>query len=150
MTEIKWTKLHKVLKEYADYFINKARENIGANNSYATGKLGDTMDSIIEITDNNISVKISLQDYWEYLDKGTKPHYPPIQAIKEWVEVKNIDISPYAIQKSIGEKGTQPHPFFNDAKDETYRAFEQRIYYAIQEDIAEWVTDNLNQMLGRL
>lgn len=150
MTEIKWTKLHKVLKEYADYFINKARENIGANNSYATGKLGDTMDSIIEITDNNISVKISLQDYWEYLDKGTKPHYPPISAIKEWVEVKNLSISPYAVQKSIGEKGTQPHPFFNDAKDETYRAFEQRIYYAIQEDIAEWITDNLNQMLGRL
>ena len=148
MTTIKWTKLHKVLNDYADYFIQNARNKIGANNSYATGKLGDTLDKVIEITDDRMSVKIKLQDYWEYLDKGTKPHYPPIQAIKEWVEVKNIDISPYAIQKSIGEKGTQPHPFFNESKDNIYKQFENKIIYAIEEDIAEWVTDNINQMLS--
>jgi hypothetical protein len=159
MTEIKWTRLHKVLKEYGDRFIQLAKDKMGMNKSYATGELADTMETVVEINDEYFKVSIKLQDYWYYLENGTKPHFPPLQAIKEWVEVKgitpeerngytpSIEQLPYMIQKSIGKYGTEAHPFFNENKEIVYKEFENNIIYAIDEDIAEWVNDNVTEML---
>ena len=146
MIEIKWNKLTQVLNDYADYFINKARQNIIDNNSVATGTLMNTMEKIVEINDNKISVKIKLQDYWDDLENGQRPFTLGIATIKDWIEVKNLDLNPYAVQKKIQKEGTDAHPFFNSAKDETYKIFEQRITYAIEEDIAQWVIDNVNEI----
>lgn len=155
MTEIKWTRLHKVLEEYGNRFIQLAKDKMGMNQSYATGELADTMETIVEINDEYFKVSIKLQDYWYYLENGTKPHFPPLQAIKEWVEVKgitpeerngykpSIEQLPYMIQKSIGKYGTEAHPFFNENKEIVYKEFENNIIYAIEEDIAEWVNDNI-------
>lgn len=159
MTEIKWTRLHKVLEEYGDRFIQLAKDKMGMNKSYATGELADTMETVVEINDEYFKVSIKLQDYWYYLENGTKPHFPPLQAIKEWVEVKgitpeerngytpSIEQLPYMIQKSIGKYGTEAHPFFNENKEIVYKEFENNIIYAIDEDIAEWVNDNVTEML---
>ena len=38
------------------------------------------------------------------------PHYPPIKALKPWAEAKGLN--PYAVQQSIGKKGTPLVPFF--------------------------------------
>lgn len=155
MTEIKWTRLHKVLEEYGDRFIQLAKDKMGMNQSYATGELADTMETIVEINDDYFKVSIKLLDYWYYLENGTKPHFPPLQAIKEWVEVKgitpeerngykpSIEQLPYMIQKSIGKYGTEAHPFFNENKEIVYKEFENNIIYAIEEDIAEWINDNI-------
>lgn len=159
MTEIKWTRLHKVLEEYGNRFIQLAKDKMGMNKSYATGELADTMETVVEINDEYFKVSIKLQDYWYYLENGTKPHFPPLQAIKEWVEVKgitpeerngytpSIEQLPYMIQKSIGKYGTEAHPFFNENKEIVYKEFENNIIYAIDEDIAEWVNDNVTEML---
>ena len=159
MTEIKWTRLHKVLEEYGNRFIQLAKDKMGMNKSYATGELADTMETVVEINDEYFKVSIKLQDYWYYLENGTKPHFPPLQAIKDWVEVKgitpeerngytpSIEQLPYMIQKSIGKYGTEAHPFFNENKEIVYKEFENNIIYAIDEDIAEWVNDNVTEML---
>lgn len=162
MTEIKWTRLHKVLEEYGNRFIQLAKDKMGMNKSYATGELADTMQTIVEINDEYFKVSIKLQDYWYYLENGTKPHFPPLQAIKDWVEVKgitpeerngytpSIEQLPYMIQKSIGKYGTEAHPFFNENKEIVYKEFENNIIYAIDEDIAEWVNDNVTEMLKNI
>ena len=162
MTEIKWTRLHKVLEGYGDRFIQLAKDKMGMNKSYATGELADTMEKIVEINDEYFKGSIKLQDYWYYLENGTKPHFPPLQAIKEWVEVKgitpeerngytpSIEQLPYMIQKSIGKYGTEAHPFFNENKEIVYKEFENNIIYAIDEDIAEWVNDNVTEMLKNI
>lgn len=159
MTEIKWTRLHKVLEEYGDRFIQLAKDKMGINKSYATGELADSMEAVVEINDEYFKVSIKLLDYWYYLENGTKPHFPPLQAIKDWVEVKgitpeerngytpSIEDLPYMIQKSIGKYGTEAHPFFNENKEIVYKEFENNIIYAIDEDIAEWVNDNVTEML---
>ena len=161
MTEIKWTRLHKVLEEYGNRFIQLAKDKMGMNQSYATGELADTMETVVEINDEYFKVSIKLQDYWYYLENGTKPHFPPLQAIKDWVEVKgitpeerngytSIEDLPYMIQKSIGKYGTEAHPFFNENKEIVYKEFENNIIYAIDEDIAEWINDNVTEMLKNI
>ena len=46
-----------------------------------------------------------------------KPHYPPIKKLKPWAEAKGLN--PYAVQRSIGKKGTPLVPFFLIAEKKT-------------------------------
>ena len=52
-------------------------------------------------------------DYGIYVEKGTDPHFPPISAISPWAKRHGID--PFALQQSIGKKGTEANPFFERA-----------------------------------
>ena len=56
-----------------------------------------------------------------------------------------------AISKNIEKRGIPPKPFFKEAKEKTYETFENRIAYAIQEDIDAYVENVLLEyakMLG--
>ena len=47
----------------------------------------------------------------------SKPHYPPIKKLIKWSQAKGLN--PYAVQKSIGKKGTPLVPFFLIAEKKT-------------------------------
>lgn len=47
----------------------------------------------------------------------SKPHYPPIKKLKPWAESKGLNA--YAVQRSIGQKGTPLVPFFLIAEKKT-------------------------------
>ena len=169
--DIEWKSLTRVLEEYADYFIQEAKDNLGKYGAYASGKLADTMKPFIEIGQEGFKIKINLQDYWYYVENGAKgiesspagakckAHRPPVPKIKEWIEVKGIGTGDsdkdlgmaIAISKNIEKRGIPPKPFFREAKETTYEAFENRIVYAIQEDIDAYVENVLLEyakMLG--
>ena len=57
----------------------------------------------------NFKANLNLKEPWS----RSKPHYPPISALQEWAD--DHDISPYVVQKAIGEKGTPLIPFFKIA-----------------------------------
>lgn len=96
---IEWKHLRQVLEDYAAYFIQQARDNLGKNNSYASGELGDTMAPVITIGVDYFKVEIRIKDYWEYLEKGTKPHWVPINALKQWVSIKPVRPRPMTIKR---------------------------------------------------
>lgn len=152
---IQWTNLERVLNEFADYFIQQARSNLGKNGSYASGALGDTMQKIIEIKENHYSVSIELQNYWEHIENGRKPgKFPPPYRIQEWISVKPVHPRPlkngklptvkqlsFLIGRKIAEEGIQPKPFFKPALQDALARFQDSISYAIDEDVAVWVQD---------
>ena len=47
----------------------------------------------------------------------SKPHFPPIKKLIPWAEAKGLN--PYAVQRSIGKKGTPLVPFFLIAEKNT-------------------------------
>jgi len=49
----------------------------------------------------------------------SKPHYAPIKALEKWGPVKRGEISAWAVQKPIANKGTPLVPFFLIAEKET-------------------------------
>lgn len=53
--------------------------------------------------------------YALYLEQGTSPHWPPIEAVTPWAERHGIE--PFLVAKSISEKGTPAKPFFKPACD---------------------------------
>jgi hypothetical protein len=56
-----------------------------------------------------------------YLEFGTRPHFPPLEALEDWARKHGFD-SAYPIAKKIAEKGTEARPhlfpaFFAEAQE---------------------------------
>lgn len=153
--QIKWTTLERVLNEFADQFIQNARDNLQSDGSIATGELYDSFEKIVEIGDDWFKVSVSLADYWKYVENGRGPgKYPPLDAIRNWIEVKpvtpqagvdgkvpSVEQLTFLISRKIAEEGTDPKPFFEPAKEQTVRDFEERISLAIQEDVSNFILE---------
>ena len=120
MEDIVWNNLERVLNDFADAVIQKARENLEKNGTNATGALSQSMDQNkderVKIEEDRYQVFIALEDYWKYIEYGTGPahvkegvdeynvvhlgvvhggepraqYWPPIGVIRNWVNVKGI------------------------------------------------------------
>ena len=159
--DIKWTALERVLNEFADTFIELARGNLENNNTNASGELRDSIEKIIEIGEDSYSVKISLADYWTYVEKGRGPgKFPPPPAIRTWIDVKPVTPTPgmngktptveqltFLIGRKIAREGTQPQPFFEPAKEQAIRQFSQAIDDAIAQDVSDWILELVDRKM---
>lgn len=52
---------------------------------------------------------VSREKYAQFVELGTKPHWPPIDALRGWAARHGIN--PYAVQWKIGTFGTDPTHF---------------------------------------
>lgn len=155
MEDIKWTRLTEVLNEFADAFIQNARNNLDANQSNASYNLYNSFEKVIEVGEDYFKVSISLADYWQYLENGRGPgKFPPVDKIKEWIEVKPVNPTPlsngktpsveqlsFLISRKIANEGTEGKPFFEPAKEQTIREFEDKINQAIEEDVSNFILE---------
>lgn len=153
MEDIKWTRLTEVLNEFADAFIENARNNLEANQSNASYNLYNSFEKVIEVGEDYFKVSISLADYWQFLERGRGPgKFPPVDKIKEWIEVKPVNPTPlsngktpsveqlsFLISRKIANEGTEGKPFFEPAKEQTIREFEDKINQAIDEDVSNFI-----------
>lgn len=171
--DIKWTHLEQVLNDFADYFIQLAKDNLQANGSIASEDLYNSFEKIIEIGEDYYSVKISLEDYWRYVEEGTGPehkpdarsaYWPNVDAIKNWITVKrlptvDVDSTAFLISRAIAGKspnqaqlanpqgGIIAKPFFELAKQDAIERFELEIELAIDEDIRVFVEESVENFL---
>ena len=92
----------------------------------------------------------NLQDYWKYLENGTKPHFPPTDKIEQWIRIKHIvpqsmnGIVPttkqlaYLIARSISVKGTKPTKLLQktiDGADNLISALVSKIQNQLEKEI---------------
>lgn len=110
-----------LLYKYASAIIDKDHS--------ASGKLVLSSNSVINWNNGAFTIDFVLQDYWKYLEYGTKPHFPPINKIEEWIRVKPV--VPYAmdgrvpttkqlaylIGRKISEVGTKPTHLLEETLD---------------------------------
>ena len=155
MEDIKWIRLTEVLNEFADAFIQNARNNLDANQSNASYNLYNSFEKVIEVGEDYFKVSVSLADYWQYVENGRGPgKFPPVDKIKEWIEVKPVNPTPlsngktpsveqlsFLISRKIANEGTEGKPFFEPAKEQTIREFEDKINQAIDEDVSNFILE---------
>lgn len=155
MMDIKWTHLERVLNEFADYFIEEARRNLDENDTNASYELYNSFETIIDVGQDYFKVSVSLADYWKYVENGRGPgRYPPIDKIREWVEVKPVSITPgmngrtpsveqvsFLIARKIANEGTEAQPFFEPAKEKAIDRFNDAINEAIMDDVYDYIDE---------
>lgn len=84
--------------------------------------------------------------------KDRKGYTVPRVALLEWIKKKGIKPEAkvpsvmslaWAISTNIGKYGTKPHPFFEKAKEDALRRYEEPIFLAIREDIETYLEEQL-------
>ena len=92
-----------------------ARRNIRNIDAYATG----TMYESIEVTHSPGGLVFavgSTAKYAPYVEFGARPHFPPLDAIREWCRVKGIpESAAYPIARAIARRGLPERPFLYPA-----------------------------------
>lgn len=167
--EIKWENLYKVLEEYAIELRNKYQDNLINSDRLASGELLNSVEYIVQKDSYSISVSLQLAEYWKYLESGTKPHWPPVDKIKEWIKVKPIlpdnrfgklptpDQLAFLIGRKIAGKspnklegGTKGSNDLHNAIDEVNARFLELIEEAITKDIDETATVILTEYFSTI
>lgn len=112
------------IKKITDDFVVELKNKLKANDSYASGTLSNSLKGIVKQNGKYIVISIQLEDYWKYIENGTKPHFPPVDAIKKWISVKPVLPRPlksgklptsnqlaFLIARKISRVGTKAKPF---------------------------------------
>lgn len=117
----------------------------------ASGKLSDSAKVRVKMNGKYLEVIFTLQDYWKYIETGTKPHWPPVSAIEQWVRIKPIVPRPskdgkipstkqmaYLISRKISKVGTKPTWALKgvvDSSDDLTKRMVDEIYKQIEQEV---------------
>ena len=94
-----YTHLKLELGRFASDVIRKYRELLQRDDRKASGNLINNITPKIEVGDDQISVILELEDYWEEVELGRKPTKNNgsgelRQKIEEWISLKGIQPYP--------------------------------------------------------
>ena len=111
----------------ANEIFDLARRNLQENDSIAWGNLYDSV--VTEVSARGLAIWVgSTSPYAAYVEFGTRPHWPPVDAIEDWCEVKGIPVeAAFLIARKIAERGTPARPFMRPALKEGQRNHLARI-----------------------
>lgn len=71
-----------------------------------------------------------------YADYGTRPHWPPVQALAGWAKRHGIPV--YALARKIAREGTPKTDWFTGAVDLARRDLPRRLRSAVRRVETEW------------
>lgn len=155
----KTTYLELVLGEMAEAVKAGYIANLQRHGHSASGNLTSTITTQVEKDGDWYEVSLNLQDYWAYVEDGTRGRQtglpgrkdPPVAPIYQWIAVKGIVPSrrngrlpsplslAYAIAHTIGEYGTIGTHDLQEAKDSIIPTWEDRILAALERDTLEYI-----------
>lgn len=114
--------------------------------------LASTVTSQVEVNGTTYSVVLNLQEYWKYVEDGTRPHWPPPSAILHWIEVKPVIPRPdekgriptpkqlaYLIGRKIAREGTKGTHDLKETTDTLLGYYEDRIKEALETDCLRYI-----------
>ena len=108
-------------------------------NHKATGQLISTAKVVVGFDGRYFEISFMLQDYWKYLENGTKPHWPPVDAIENWVRAKKLvpraikgkvpttKQLAFLISRGISKKGTEATKALSDSIDQSDEVLERMV-----------------------
>ena len=114
----------------------------------ASENLINSVETQVETDQGTYLVTITLADYWKYVEDDTKPHWPPVSAILEWIRVKPVIPRPdsrdripkpeqlaYLIGRKISREGTEGSHDLALSATECNRKYEPLIAEALAQDL---------------
>ncbi len=137
----------RILQEYAERLVSDYKDELIKSDRVATKNLINSIKYIYTKDNNSYEISLSLEDYWKYVEWDTKPHFPPINKILEWVKAKPVLPVEYngklptekqlafLIARKISEVGTEGSHDLENTLDVLNKEYEEKIEEAITKDI---------------
>ena len=157
----------KALEKYAQFVINKSRQNLQKGGRYGTYNKSGVLSKSLEYRIKGDKVSFLSEDYGEYLDKGVKgskstypessassfkytTKRPPAEVFEKWIKKSNIQgrdkktgrfitrqSLSYIIANSIYSKGIKATMFFTKPFEEALPLFEDEFLEGFLNDNLE-------------
>src|SRR5262245_3364065 len=116
----------------ANEIADLARRNIKNIDAYATG----AMYAGIQVTSSPGGLVFTVgctEKYAPFVEMGTRPHFPPLDAIREWCRVRGIpESAAFPIARQIARRGLPERPFLFPAFYQGMRQHANRVRAAVQ------------------
>lgn len=153
-------RVRSVLVEFAEDTATRYRGNLTRDNSNASGKLFSSVACRVEQDGTAFLVIMRMEDYWRYLEEGTRPHWPPVSAILKWIQVKPVIPRPdangriptqkqlaFLISRKIARVGTEGRHGLRDARLQSFDLFRERLAEALAMDVQDSFISSLREQL---
>lgn len=140
--------LLQVLEEYGQAIRNEYQDNLIRADKVASGELLNSVEFEVVQNGTNFKVNLNLADYWKYIEEGTRPHFPPISALLDWIKVKPILPRPddngkiptpkqlaFLIARKISEEGTEGSHSLQKAAQTINDQWREKIVEAFTKDV---------------
>lgn len=142
-----------VLRDYAAEVRNLYQDNLIRHDRIASGGLLNSAECRVEVNGRVYEVVMTLEDYWRYVEEDTRPHWPPVDAILRWVQIKPVIPRPdaagriptprqlaYLIGRKIAREGTEGSHDLADAVAQMNERYRERLSEALGADVSEYIT----------
>lgn len=138
---MEYTNLIKILNTIGTEIRDKYKEKIKTG-AYATGKLYNSVQYKVNVTDSSVKLSLNLEDYWINVENGrvAGKKMPPISVIRKWMLSKSIPDKnglAYLISRKISKKGIKAKPYLRQTKNEVIPNYMDDITKAINKDLKE-------------
>jgi len=142
-----FTNLKKALEDYMEAVSRVYKGKLTSDGHKATGKLIGSVKASVQIGSTQYIGELRLEDYWKYIEYGTKPHWPPPNAILKWIQAKPIlpraingikpsnDQLAYLIGRKISRTGTKAGNELGNTIDEVNATYRPIIEQAVEQDL---------------
>lgn len=147
---IMFQRLASVLNDFGIAIAEAYKQNLTNSERNASHNLYNSIHSQVSVNGLTYDVELVMEDYWKYIEYGTRPHFPPVDKILEWVRVKPVLPTPmsngklptekqlaWMIARKIEREGTEGKPDLSDALDSLLDEWEMKIEEALDEDVLE-------------
>ena len=145
---MEWTNTYEVLKEYGEELANLYKDVFILHDHIATGTLLNSVRYVIDFNGREISVGLNLNEVWKWIENDTKPHFPPMDKLIEWIKAKPVipyktydgklpDTKQlaYLIGRKISKEGTKGTHDLKETVQALNYQYETRIAEAIAKDV---------------
>ncbi len=148
---LKLERVQAVLQEFSVEIAEEYRGNLVKHDRKASGGLLNSISVTVETSGTVVEVRMRLEEYWKYVEEGTRPHWPPRSAILRWIEVKPVIPRPdqrgriptpkqlaFLISRKIARVGTKGSKDLESAKQSVMDRFRARLEEALGRDAQEY------------
>lgn len=145
---IKFPNLQYVLENYIEELKREYENKLLDNDHVASWNLIKNIEIVTHFQGQDYWVGFNLEDYWKYVEYDTRPHFPPVDALLRWIEIKPVLPHPdkngklptpnqlaYLIGNKINEVGTKGTNDLSEANQTVSQRYEELIKMAIDEDV---------------
>lgn len=155
-----WKNLRQTLREMQMWEAERYKAHLKESDRYATHRLYDSVkavDSNIVFTIENgvdtFEIYLQMEDYWKYVENDTVPHWPPVGALREWVQVRRSSLIQrfannskrlptdkqleFLVARRISEVGTKGKPDLEMTLSEANKYWKDKIAEAINKDVGD-------------
>lgn len=147
---LKFDNLTRVLEEYGNEVRNSYQDALILSNSIAAGELLNSVEFNVRSRGRSFAVVLTLMDYWQYVEEGTKPHWPPPSAILKWIQAKPVIPRPdrngrlpspqslaYLIGRKIAREGTKGTHDLSKTLEALNNEYREKIAEAFAKDVGD-------------